>query len=332
MAKPNNNFAGKKALITGGLGFIGSNIAHRMVAAGAEVRVFDACLDPYGWNFANISEIRDKIEFMKGDTRDEKAVREAVDGADLIFDCASQISHSISVEKPLVDIQINCIGALNLLEAARNSKSDPTIVYAGTRGQIGQMKYCPIDEAHPTDPVDMNGINKLAAEKYCMLYNRLYGLKTTSLRINNAYGERCQVRHADYGIVNYFIRLAIEGKDLTVYGDGLQKRDYSHVSDIVEAMVLSAASKRAIGEYFMLGSNAGVGFIDICKLILSKAGGGGKLKMVPWDKSRKAIEIWDFIVSNKKISEYLGWKPRIGLEEGIERTIAFYRERRNEYF
>ena len=294
--------------------------------------IYDACLDPYGWNFANIKEIKGKVRFIKGDTRDAKALAKAVKGADIVFDCASQISHSISVEKPLLDIEINCVGALNVLEAVRNSGTDPVLVYAGTRGQIGQMKYCPIDESHPTDPVDMNGINKLAAEKYCLLYHKLYGLKATSVRINNAYGERCQVRHADYGIVNYFIRLAIEGKDLPVYGDGAQKRDYLHISDITDAMLIASEKKEAIGEYFMLGSGEGVSFIDMCNLILSKTGGKSRLRMVPWEKGRKAIEIWDFIVSHEKISKCLGWSQKTGIEEGINRTVAFYRERRSEYF
>lgn len=333
---PKSFFEGKQVLVIGGLGFIGSSIAQRLVPQGAKVTIFDACLNPYGWNFANIKEISGKAKFVKGDTRNREGIAGAVAGADVVFDCAAQVSHSISVEKPFLDIDINCTGAMNILEALRGSKNDPVVVYAGTRGEIGQMKYCPIDEAHPTDPVDINGINKLAAEKYYLLYHKLYGLKSSSVRINNAYGERCQVRHADYGIVNYFLRLALEGKDLTVYGDGAQTKDYCHVSDVVDAMLLAASNRKAYGEFFMLGSNKGTSFSDMCNAIITAAKSVSKTKSkinyVPWAGGRKSIEIWDFVVSYNKINKLLGWKPKTATDEGLRMTAEFYNARREDYF
>lgn len=325
-------FAGKKALITGGLGFIGSGIAHALVGFGSSVTILDACLDPYGWNFANISGIKGRVDFIKGDVRSRADVAKAIEGAEIVFDCAAQVSHSISVQKPFLDIDINCTGAMNILEEARASASNPVLVYAGTRGEIGQMKYSPIDEAHPTDPVDVQGINKLAAEKYYLLYHRLYGLRASSVRINNAYGERCQVKHSDYGVVNYFIRLCLEGKDLTVYGDGSQRKDYCHVDDVVQAMLLAASEPKAYGEFFMLGTKTGVRFSDMCEMITRLAGTGSRVNYVPWESGRKAIEIWDYIASNEKIGRMLGWRQMVGIEEGLKRTIAFYRERKADYF
>lgn len=327
-----SDMEGKEVLITGGLGFIGSNIAHKCASLNANVTIYDACLDPYGWNFANIREIKNKIKLIKGDTRDFELVKKTMNGKDIVFDCASQISHTISVKQPFLDLEINCKGPLNLLEAARKANDGVKFVYAGTRGQIGKMMHSPIGEEHPTNPVDMNGINKLAAEKYYLLYNKLYGIKATSLRINNAYGIRCQMRHGDYAIVNWFIRKALLSEQIAIYGTGKQTRDYSYVEDIVDAMVLAAQSKKADGEYFMVGTEKPISLIDMCNLILKAAGSKMKISHLEWDKERKSIEIGNFCVSYKKLKKVLGWHPKTPLLEGLKKTVEFYRERKDEYF
>lgn len=323
---------GQRVVITGGLGFIGSNIAHKVTDLGADAIILDACLDPYGWNFANIKEIRDKVTFVKGDIRDLEVVRDSVKECDVVFDCASQISHTISVKEPFLDIDINCKGALTVLEAVRESPSDPRVVYAGTRGEIGRMVHSPIDEGHPTNPIDMNGINKLAAEKYHLLYNHLYGIRTSSVRINNAYGIRSQMRHGDYGIVNWFIRKAMEDEQITINGDGSQTRDYSYVEDVVDAMVLVAQETQCIGEVFMLGTGVETPFIDMVRMILDACGASKDVRTRPWPKERKAIEIGNFCVSYEKLNKYTGWHPTIDNRKGLEKTVAFYRERKDEYF
>ncbi|MBI5224906.1 SDR family NAD(P)-dependent oxidoreductase [Candidatus Micrarchaeota archaeon] len=336
MSQKTQNFRGmesKKVLITGGLGFIGSNIAQKLVPLGADVAIYDACLDPYGWNFANIKEIKGKVKFVKGDTRDTEKLKAHAKDCDYIIDCASQISHTISIKNPFLDIDINCNGALSVLEAARNANNNKIkLVYAGTRGQIGRMVYNPIDENHPTNPMDMNGINKLAAEKYYFLYSRLYGFPVSSLRINNAYGIRCQMKHSDYGIVNWFLRQAMENKQITINGKGEQTRDYSYVEDIADAFVLALQSEKANGEIFMLGSGKQTKFIDVCNQILKTAKSKMKINHQEWDAERKAIEIGNFEVSNEKIKSLLGWSPKTSLEDGLKKTYEFYSKRKTEYF
>lgn len=322
--------SGKRILITGGLGFIGSTIAHKAVSQGANVTIYDACLDPYGWNFANIREIKSKVEFVKADVRDFETLKTHVKGKDIIIDCAAQVSHTISMSNPLLDLDINLKGALNLLEAARQVNDSAKIVYSSSRGVVGSAIKSPVDESHPTSPADVQGVNKLAAEKYFLLYNKVYGLRTASMRIANAYGPRAQVKTGDYAIVNWFIKRALSGEPLIVFGDGKQTRDYIYSDDIAGAMLLAAESSKADGEVFMLGSGVETRFIDVVKLIVKHAG-TGEIVTKPWPPERKAIEIGKFVTSIKKIKKVLGWRPKVSLDEGIKKTVEFYRQRLKEY-
>lgn len=323
---------GKKVLVIGGLGFIGSNIAQRCVALGCQVTIYDACLDPYGWNFANIKEIKDIITFVKGDTRDFDALKKVIVGQDIIYDCAAQISHLISVKYPLLDIDMTLRGGMHVLEAVRLYNKDAFLIYAGTRGAVGRMVQKPITEEHPTHPVDVNGINKLAVEKYYLLYHQLYGMKTCVIRINNTYGERAQMRRGDYGIVNWFLRKAMLNEQIVINGDGSQTRDYNYIQDVVDALLLAAQIPAAIGQLFFLGSNQETRFIAMCNLILAVTGSSMKIQTQEWPTDRKAIEIGDFVVNPAKIHRMLGWWPQTSLREGLEKTHAFYKERQEEYF
>lgn len=326
-----NRFDGKKVLITGGLGFIGSNLAHKLFELGAKVFIYDACLDPYGWNFKNIKEIKDKLKFIKGDIRNFELMKKVVRNKDYIFDCASQVSHLISVKNPFLDIDINCRGAITVLEAVRYVNKETKLIYAGTRGSIGKMEYSPVDEKHPTNPFDMNGIDKLSAEKYHMLYNRVYGIRTTSIRINNTYGERAQVKHDDYGVINWFIRRAILNEEIVIHGDGSQTRDYNYVEDVVDAMILASKSEKSNGEVFMLGSGREMSLLNMIKLILKIAGSKAKIKKIDRPCERKAIEIGNFVVNFDRIKNVLNWYPKTSLEEGLKKTIDFYRKNINNY-
>ncbi len=322
---------GKNVLITGGLGFIGSNIAHALVTLGAQVTLYDACIDPYGWNLANISEIKERVQFVKADTRDGNAMAEHIVGKDILIDCASQISHTISVEKPFLDIDINCNGAMTILEAARKHNDKIKLVYAGTRGQLGRLIQVPADENHPTNPTDINGINKLAAEKYYLLYNRIYGIASSSIRINNTYGIRSQMKHGDYSVVNWFMRRMLRDEPITIHGDGSQTRDYNYVEDVAEAFVLAAQSEKINGEVFLLGSGAQTRFIDVLNIIKELTGYRQEFGHIPRPLDREAIEIGNFQVSYDKIQSMLGWSPKTGLRDGLKKTVDFYRERLPEY-
>ncbi len=323
---------GKNMLVIGGLGFIGSNIAQRCVALGAHVTVYDACLNPYGWNFANIKEICDQITFIKGDTRDAQALALAVKNQDIIYDCAAQISHLISVKEPQLDIDITLRGGMNVLETVRQHNKHAILIYAGTRGAVGKMVQKPITEEHPTNPVDINGINKLAVEKYYLLYHKMHGMNTCVIRINNTYGERADMKQGDYGIVNFFLRKAMRNEQISINGEGLQTRDYNYVQDVVDALLLACQKKEALGEMFFLGSNQETKFIDMCETILSVTGSSMTIEKKQWDAARKAIEIGDFVVNPAKIHRMLGWWPVTSLRSGLEKTYAFYKGREAEYF
>lgn len=320
----------QRVLILGGLGFIGSSLAHKLVEIGAQVTIYDACLDPYGWNFANIEEISDEIEFIKGDIRDFDLLKQHVRDKDCIFHCAAQVGHVISMQDPFLDIDINCRGTVNLLEACRRFNNGAEIVYTGTRGQVGEPEYLPVDENHPDSPTDIYGINKLAAEKYLSVYHEVHGIPFVSMRLNNIYGPRAQMKHGHYAVVNYLLALAMQGKTITVYGDGSQTRDFLYIDDAVDALILAAQKEEAIGEVFMVGSGVETKFIDMVELVIQTVG-KGRYVNIPYPREREKIDIRRFAGSYAKLNRVLGWKPTTSLEEGISKTLAFYETRLSEY-
>jgi len=321
---------GKQVLITGGLGFIGSSIAQRCVSLGANVTLLDACLDPYGWNIANIKEIEKKVCFIKDDVRNQETVRELVCKANIVFHMAAQVGREISMEDPNLDAQINCIGTLNILEASRKMDSPPIILYAGSRGQTGEPLSLPVDENHSDNPTDIYGINKLAAEKYCFLYHKVYNIPVVSLRLNNVYGPRCQMHAGFYGILNWFISSAMQGKPITVYGDGTQTRDYVYIDDVVDAFIRTALTPDAIGEMFYVGSGVETVFIDMVNEIVRSVG-HGEIVHVPFPEAREKIDIKRFVVSYGKLNQCVGWEPYTDLAEGVDRTFAFYKDNLKKY-
>lgn len=317
---------GVRVLITGGLGFIGSSIAHRLVALGAEVTIYDACLDPYGWNYANIEGIVERVKVIRGDVRDYALLACHVRGQDLVFHLAAQVGREISMENPALDVDINCHGTLNLARACAEVGQSVKVVYAGSRGQIGEPLYLPVDEEHPTTPTDVYGINKLAAEKYLLLFGKVYGFPVVSLRLNNVYGPRCQMHQGFYGILNWFIRRAMTGEPITVYGDGSQTRDYVYIDDVVDAFLLAAQCPEADGEVFFVGSGVETVFLDMVKEVV-RAVGTGTYVHVPFPPTREKIDIKRFVVSYQKLQRVTGWAPRTSLADGIAMTVEFYRER-----
>ena len=324
------SFKNEDVLITGGLGFIGSNLAHKLARLGANVTIYDACIDPYGWNPANIEEIKKDVQFVKGDVRDFDLLKKHIKNKSVVFHLAAQVGREISVENPELDVDINCNGTLNVAKLCSASKNGVKVVYAGSRGQIGEPVYLPVDENHPTYPTDMYGINKLAAEKYLFLYGHMHDFPVVSLRLNNVYGPRCQMEHGYYGILNWFIKNAMTGEKITVYGDGQQTRDYVYIDDVVHAFILAAKKEEANGEMFFVGSGVETYFLDMVKAVLSGVG-KGEYVHVPFPPIREKIDIRRFVVTYEKLQTRLGWTPEVDLQKGVNLTVDYYRDKLDKY-
>jgi UDP-glucose 4-epimerase len=323
-------YSGKKVLVTGGLGFVGGNLARRLVDMGSEVTLIDSLIPDYGGNLFNVDDIKDKVKINVSDIRDRYAMNYLVQGQDMIFNLAGTLSHIDSMKDPFTDLQINCVAQLSILEACRENNPGVKIVFAGTRGQYGRSDYLPVDEKHLMHPVDVNGINNLAAEKYHILYNNVYGIRATSLRLTNTYGPRHQMKHPRQGIVNWFIRKIIDGEKIEIFGDGKQVRDLNYVDDVVEAMLLAMASDKTDGEVFNLGGTA-LSLEDIVKTMI-KVNGGGSYKLIEYPQKNKKIEIGDYVADHRKIKQTLGWEPACLLEEGLVKTFDFYRKFKKRYW
>lgn len=325
-----NHFKDSVVLITGGLGFIGSNLAIRLCKLGAKVRILDVCLDPYGWNFFNIEPIKDQVDFRKGDIRDYSVVKELVEGTDFVFHLAGQVSRTIAHEEPERDISINCQGTINVLEAIRHSKSCPKIVYTGSRWEYGAPEEMPVNESSPSIPIDLYGINKLTAETYINLYRSLYGIKAVCLRLNNVYGPRCQMKSSHYGVLNWFIGLALRGQKIPVFGQGMQTRDYVYIDDVVDALELSAAVDCEDHAYYLIGSETETRFIDMVEMLINAVGKGSK-EHIPFPPELEKIDLPRFISDCSLFKSLTGWNPKINLKTGLKKTVAFYRKHLNEY-
>jgi len=323
-------FKDKRILITGGLGFIGSTLAIRLVDEGASVIIVDALIAGYGGNRFNIESVKDRIEVVIADVRDSKKIDKLVSGKDIIFNLAGTLSHVDSMKDPMTDLEINCRAQLSLLESVRKYNRKARIIFAGTRNQYGKAKYLPVDENHPQTPTDINGINSIAAEKYHLMYTKVYGIKTVSLRMTNTYGPRHQMKHPRQGVLNWFIRQIMDGEEVKLYGGGRQIRDVNYIDDVVEALLRVGSSDHGWGEAYNLGGTP-VSLVDFVKRVI-KAAGQGKVKVVPFPKERKMIEIGDYIASYEKIKKTYGWKPEINLDEGIERTISYYGKYKKYYW
>lgn len=324
-------YSNRNVMITGGLGFLASNLAHTLVELGAKVLLVDPMLPLYGGNYFNVESIRDRVRVNIADIRDAGAMNELVKGQDVIYHIGNQTSHVDSMTDPLLDVDINCRGNIIFLEACRQFAPEAKIVYAGTRGQYGRLQYVPVDEKHPSNPTDVYGINKHAGEQYMFTYGRIYGMPVTSLRINNSYGPRGQMKHGKYGILNWFLRLAMDGKAIQVYGEGQQLRDYNYVDDVTDAFLRVAATEKSNGEAYNLGSNEHIKFIDLVRRIVAAAG-SGSVEQIAWPEDRAAIEIGDYAADIAKIQTELGWQPTVTLGQGLERTVGFYREHKQHYW
>ena len=325
-------YRGSNVLVTGGLGFIGSHVAARLAALGAHVTIVDSLIPEYGGNHYNIREIEDQIQVNYSDIRDPWSIQYLVREKDFIFNLAGQVSHVDSMDDPETDLAINCTAQLSLLQALREVNPEARVVYAASRQQYGRPQFVPVTEDHPLVPVDVNGINLIAGESYHLLYNDVHGIRASSLRLTNTYGPHLLMKHGRQGFITVFMRLAIEGKDIQVFGDGEQLRDFTYVGDVVEAFLAAALVEETHGKAFNVGGIEPVPLLEVAQLCQEIAGAGGRVTTTPWPPERKKIDIGSIYVDHARFTAATGWEPRTSLADGLAETISFYQRHGDHYW
>jgi UDP-glucose 4-epimerase len=329
------HYAGKRVLVTGGLGFIGSNLAIRLLELGATVVVVDSLIPETGGNPFNIQPVQDhpRLSVRTVDVRDVLAMERLVRDKAVIFNLAGQVSHIDSMKDPFTDLEINCRSQLAILDTCRRVAPETKLVFASTRQIYGRVAedHLPVDERQPPNPVDVNGINKLAGERYHVLYNNVHGIRTSVLRLTNTYGPRMLVKNNRQTAIGWLIRQAMDGDQIDVFGDGAQLRDFTYVDDAVEAFLIAGANESANGQVFNVGALEPISLREVTELIIEVAG-TGSYRLLPFPPERKVIDIGSIYVDDRKIRRVLKWQPRIDLREGLARTVSFYRAHRDEYW
>jgi nucleoside-diphosphate-sugar epimerase len=324
------NISNNKILITGGLGFIGSNLAHRLVEHGNSITVVDSLIPEYGGNLRNIHDIQDKITVNLSDVRDVEAINNLIKGFDYLFNLAGQTSHLDSMHDPITDLDINAKAQLSILEACRKYNPDIRIVFASTRQIYGKPKYLPVDEKHPLHPVDVNGINKIAGEQYHFLYQEIYGIASSILRLTNTYGPRMRIKDARQTFLGIWIRNLLQGRPIQVFGDGMQRRDYNYVEDVLDALLIAATEENAVGKVYNLGASDPLSLEDTAKIMCQEIE-GGDYQMIPFPEDRKAIDVGDFICDYSALRNEFEWEPKVSFEEGIQRSFEYFNDEFEHY-
>jgi UDP-glucose 4-epimerase len=317
-------YDGRRVMITGGLGFIGSNLARQLVSLGAHVLLVDSLISEYGGNLFNIDGLEDRLRVNVADVRQQSTMNYLVRGQDVIFNLAGQVSHIDSMQDPYTDLEINCRSQLSILEACRRYNPGVKVVFAGTRQVYGRPDTLPVSEDQLVRPTDVNGINKAAGEYYHLVYNNVFGVRACSLRLTNVYGPRQLLKHNRQGFIAWFIRLAIEDGEIQIYGDGRQLRDFVYVDDAADAFLRAGATDTCNGQVFNVGGMEPISLGDLVDLLIATAK-SGRRRFVEWPPEKKVIDIGDFYADSTRIRETLGWEPRIALREGLMRTLDFYR-------
>lgn len=323
------SFDGARVLVTGGCGFIGSNLALRLAKQGADVMLVDSLVPEYGGNLFNIASRPDSIKLNVADVRDAHSMRYLVQNRDFLFNLAGQTSHLDSMKDPQTDLDINCRAQLIILEACRYNNPKIRVVFASTRQVYGRPDYLPVDERHPVRPIDVNGVNKMAGEWFHLLYDSVYGIGATALRLTNSYGPRMRVKDARQTFVGLWIRSVLEGKPIEVWG-GDQLRDFTYVDDLVEALLLAATEERARGKVYNLGGKEVISLKNLAEALIA-ANGGGIFAVKPFPEERQKIDIGDYYSDYSKIRAELGWEPTVDLRTGLTSTLAFFRTNLSEY-
>ena len=326
---PLQAFQSKRVLITGGLGFIGSNLARRLLALGASVTVVDSLIPEYGGNPFNLADCADRLRINVSDVRDEHSLRYLVQGQDFLFNLAGQTSHLDSMQNPETDLEINCRAQLSILETCRKFSPDIKVVFASTRQLYGKPDYLPVDEKHLLRPVDVNGINKMAGEWYHILYNNIHGVRASALRLTNTYGPRMRIKDARQTFLGIWIRLILEGRPFEIW-EGEQLRDFTYADDCVEALLLTAASEKTNGQIYNLGGECTISLLELGQMLVTTHG-AGEFVLKSFPPERRRIDIGDYYSNWNLIRETLGWTPKVPLRDGLARTLAYYRQNLGSY-
>ena len=317
-------------MVTGGLGFIGSNLARQLVDLGADVLLVDSLIPDYGGNLFNIKGLEDRLRVNVADVRQASTMSYLVRDREIIFNLAGQVSHIDSMRDPQTDLEINCRSQLTLLEACRQHNPHTKVVYAGTRQIYGKPERLPVDETHLVRPIDINGINKAAGEYYHLVYNDVYGVRACSLRLTNVFGPRQLIKHDRQGFIGWFIRLALEGREIPIFGDGSQLRDFVYVDDAADAFLRAGATDACNGGAFNVGGREPIAHRDLVRMLLDVAG-SGSMRLVPWPEEKKRIDIGSFYTDSSRFMGATGWAATTDLRDGLSRTLAYYREHFDEY-
>jgi UDP-glucose 4-epimerase len=323
-------YRGRRVLITGGLGFIGSNLARQLADLGADVLLVDSLIPDYGGNLFNIAGYEQRVRVNVADVRQATTMNYLVQGREVIFNLAGQVSHIDSMRDPQTDLEINCRSQLTILEACRQHNPSTKVVYAGTRQIYGRPDRLPVDESHLVRPTDINGINKAAGEYYHLVYNNVFGVRACSLRLTNVYGPRQLISHNRQGFIGWFIRLAIEGREIQIYGDGSQMRDFVFVDDVADAFLRAGATDDVNGGVFNVGGREPVTHRDLVAMLIDEAG-QGSVRFVEWPAEARRIDIGSFYSDSSKFHAATGWQANVPLREGLRRTLAYYRTHFREY-
>ena len=320
----------RRVMITGGFGFIGSNLAHQLVTLGARVLIVDSLIPDYGGNLFNIAGIEDRVRVNVADVRQQSTMNYLVREQEVIFNLAGQVSHIDSMQDPYTDLEINCRSQLTILEACRNHNPRAKVVFAGTRQVYGRPDSLPVSERHLVRPTDINGINKAAGEYYHLVYNNVFGVRACSLRLTNVYGPRQLLKHNRQGFIGWFIRQALEDREIQIYGDGSQLRDFVYVDDAADAFLRAGASDASNGQVFNVGGLEPIAHRELVTLLIDVAG-TGRSRLVEWPPEKKAIDIGSFYADSSLIRTTLGWQPATSLRDGLATTLAFYRAHYRQY-
>jgi UDP-glucose 4-epimerase len=323
-------YSNKNILITGGLGFIGSNLASRLVNLGANVTLVDSMIPDYGGNLFNIESIKDKVRVNFSDVRDSHSMEYLVKGQDYLFNLAGQISHIDSMNDPLTDLDINTRAQVFILEACRKFNPSIRIIFASTRQLYGKPQYLPVDERHPLNPIDVNGINNLAGERYHILYHNVYDMNTIALRLTNTYGPRQLLKHNRQGFIGVFVRQILQGEKIKIFGDGKQVRDMNYVDDVVDALLLAGTKEESYGQIYNLGGSEPIGLLNLVKLLV-ELNGSGEFELIPFPSEKRRIDIGDYYGDYRKFSQMTGWEPKTSLRDGFAKMLAYYKENLDYY-